>query len=165
MSVSPIVDPITLHFDARAPGTLGGGSVTIAAAKSVAMLTAHIQSANSPFTVYSVTTSEWRWELVDPGELPPGHKGPLPRHRVLEQVGESDGTIPLAVQAGQIVKIMVNALVPNPTSDEPILDALVIRGDTWEPVYVPLSLTIAHVKSTCCSDRRAAPTSPSRTTR
>jgi hypothetical protein len=34
MSVSAVLDPTSLHFDALAPGTLGGGSVTIASAPS-----------------------------------------------------------------------------------------------------------------------------------
>ena len=83
-----------------------------------------------------MTVMEWVLEPVDPGELPPGHKGPLPKVKVLEIVNQNDGSSPVSV-IGQylLVRVQYSAFFsgPNPTG------TLMIEGDTWEKISVPLS--------------------------
>jgi hypothetical protein len=152
--------PDNLNFGAVRPGASGPniyvdpslgppaisftGGVEIKSAPVDAQVTAHILEDNSRFGVRDIILMEWTMEDVDPGELPPGHHGRPPQVKVLEVVGQSDGTTPLAVTAGQYV--LVRAQYSTSFLDQGTLGAtLVIEGDTWDPIEVPLSLFLAGV--------------------
>jgi hypothetical protein len=78
--------------------------------------------------------------LDNPDRLPPG-VGPLPpqTEEVLVAVAQSDGS-PLRVEAGQFVRVTIATQVKDPAFTS-IGAALVISGDTWDPIFVPVLLT------------------------
>ena len=121
------------------------GGIEIQDAPVDALVSADISGDINHFFVRDVYVMEWIWRFVDPGELPPGFHGPRPKERVLEVVNFSDGTTPVEVKQGQYVLVRVRyeagfvAGTFNAT--------LVIQGDTWETVTVPLSLFVADVKT------------------
>jgi hypothetical protein len=87
---------------------------------------------------------EWVLKPVDPGELPPGHQGPLPKVKELEVVGRTDGAGAIAVKKGQYILIRVAYASGNVAGT--FNATLVIQlGATSE---VPLSLFIADVRTT-----------------
>jgi hypothetical protein len=122
--------------------SLAGGLI-IQSAPAAANVAAHIEDT-SVFTVRDVTVREFVLVEVDPLELPPGFKG-HPKHRVLETVAQSDGSVPLAVKKGQFVLVRVQYTAPN--RDGTFTGRLVIQGDTWETVEVPLSLFTANIET------------------
>ena len=144
----PVVDPTSVNFGAIVPGTTKGSEITINSAPSNSKITAKIIDNPLTFSVFSVTSWEWRWEPVDPGELPPGHKGPPPKHRVLEQVGQSNGVEPFAVSSAQLIKIMVDATLPHTSqkAGTEFLGTLLIKGEGWDTVSVKLFAVLAPVK-------------------
>ena len=145
---TPVVDPASVNYGAIAPGTTKGSEITINSAPSNSKITTKITDGAPIFSILSVTTWEWKWEPVDPGELPPGHKGPPLRQRVLEQVGQSNGAEPLAVPSGQLVKIIVDATPPSTAyiAGTEYPGTLLIQGEGWDTVPVPLFAVLAAVK-------------------
>ena len=83
---------------------------------------------------------------MDPGELPPGHKGPPPRQLVTKIVAGSDGIKPLAVAKDQNVLVRVEFKALN--NGGQFNGTLVIQGDTWDPINVPLSCLVAGIQTT-----------------
>jgi hypothetical protein len=78
----------------------------------------------------------------DPGELPPGAKLPPPiKVPVTVGVASSNGVTPLAVASGQFVEASVQFA---PTASTPATSkaTLLIHGDTWNPVSVPITATV-----------------------
>ena len=144
----PVIDPTSINYGAIAPGVTKNSEITINSAPSDSQITAKITDNATIFSVFSLTIWEWRWEPVDPSELPPGHKGSLPKHRVLEQVGQSNGAEPLAVSSGQLVKIIVDATPPNTTqiAGTEYLGTLLIQGEGWDTVPVKLFAVLAPVR-------------------
>ena len=133
--VDPSLGPPAISFN---------GGVEIKSAPVDAQVTAHIEGDTVHFGVRDIILMEWTMEDVDPGELPPGHHGRPPQVKVLEVVGQSDGTTPLAVTTGQYV--LVRAQYFTSFLDQGTLGAtLVIEGDTWDRIEVPLSLFLAGV--------------------
>lgn len=78
--------------------------------------------------------------LDNPDPVPPD-VGPLPpqTEEVLVVVAQSDGS-PLHVEAGQFVRVTIAAQVKDPAFTS-IGAALVISGDTWDRIFVPVLLT------------------------
>ena len=144
----PVIDPTNISYGAIAPGATQGRKITINSAPSNSRITAKITDDVTIFSVFSVTTWEWKWEPVDPGELSPGHRGSPPKHRVLEQVGQSNGAEPLAVSSGQLVKIIVDATPPSTAqiAGTEYLETLLIQGEDWDTVPVKLFAVLAPVK-------------------
>lgn len=137
ISVDPSFGPPAISFN---------GGVEIKTVPANAQVTAHVVGDPFHFGVRDIILMEWTLEEVDPGELPPGHKGPPPKVKVLEVVGQSDGTTPLAVTAGQYV--LVRAQYTTSFFDAGTLSAtLVIEGDTWAPIEVPLTLFLAQIST------------------
>jgi hypothetical protein len=83
---------------------------------------------------------------VDAGELPPGHHGPPPRRLVTKIVAGSDGIKPLAVSKDQNVLVRVEFKALN--NGGQFNGTLVIQGDTWDPINVPLSCLVAGIQTT-----------------
>ena len=137
ITVDPSFGPPAISFN---------GGVEIQAVPADAQVTATIEGDTTHFKVRDITVMEWVLEPVDPGELPPGHHGPPPKVKVLEQVAQSDGTKPLAVKKDQFVLVRVEyeALHVEGT----FTATLLINGDTWQPIRVPLSLFLGEVVTT-----------------
>ncbi len=119
------------------------GGVQIGNAPANANVTASIAGDTSHFQIRDVSVLERVLRDVDPNELPPGHHGPLPKERVLELVAQGDGSQPLPVKKGQFVLVRVKYLTRR--SEGVFTGTLLIQGDTWETVPVPLSLFLAEV--------------------
>ena len=135
-SSGPDITPIN-----ELPSFNGGYEITDAPAD--AMLSVNISGDTDHFFVRDIYVMEWTWRFVDPGELPPGFHGPRPKERVLEVVGFSDGTAPVAVKQHQyvLVRVFYEAGFVAGTFNATVT----IQGDTWETITVPLSLFIADV--------------------
>ena len=125
------------------------GGVEIQSAPSDAMLSVSISGNTDHFFIRDVYILEWTWVEVDPGELPPGHYGPLPKVKQLEVANFSDGITPVAVQQGQFVLVRI-AYAAGYVGGT-FTATLTIQGDTWETVTIPLSLFIADVKTVASS--------------
>jgi hypothetical protein len=161
MAVSVDFTPDHLDFGAISPGSSGpditvdptfgpprvnfAGAVQIKNVPANANVTARFEQTSN-FKVRDIIAMEWVWEEVDPGELPPGHHGPLPKVRVLEVAAQSDGQSPLAVLKGQYVLVRAEYLAPADGST--FTGTLVITGDTWNVITVPVSFFLSGISST-----------------
>lgn len=89
-------------------------------------------------TVFDVVEITIPADPNDPG-LPPGHPDEPQTLTELKEADSSDGTRPLAVAPGQVVKIGLRAeSVGNDFGGAQ--GTLRITGDTWDPLSVPISL-------------------------
>jgi hypothetical protein len=162
MAVSVAFTPTTLSFSGAAPGSSGpditvdpsfgppqvsfAGAVQIKNVPVAANLTAQVTSAGSVFKVRDIIAMDWVSEEVDPGELPPGHHGPPPKVLVLEVSDRSDGVTPLAVTANQYVLVRIQYTAPT-NGGGSFSGMLSIMGDSWEPIAVPLSLSLSSMST------------------
>jgi hypothetical protein len=128
------------------PGISFAGAVSVTNVPAPATVTAAIKSGAPIFKVRDLIVLDWVLEPVDPGELPPGHHGPLPRVKVLEVSGQSDGLTPLAVTTGQYLVVRVEYAAPSEGSN--FAGVLAVTGDAWEPVEIALSLYLSGVSTT-----------------
>ena len=129
------------------PATSFKGGVQIKSVPVAATLTASIRNNSGAFRVRDIIVLEWTLEDVDPGELPPGHHGRLPKVKVLEVFSQSPGGAPVAVTAGQYVVVRV-AYATSFLDSGGLTATLRIEADTWAPIEVPLSLFLAGVATT-----------------
>ncbi|WP_142251468.1 hypothetical protein [Bradyrhizobium sp. UNPF46] len=160
MSTAVSFTPGQLDFGAVSPGAAGpditvdpsfgpprisfAGAVQIKNVPVDAVVTARF-AHRSVFSVRDIIALEWVWETVDPGELPPGHRGPLPKVRVLEVAAQAAGDGPLAVKQGQY--LLVRAEYAAPADGGTFTDSLIISGDTWDDIHVPSSLFLSGLSS------------------
>jgi hypothetical protein len=164
MSVSVAFSPQRLDFGGVAAGSGGpdisvdpnvatvfpeamsfSGGIQIARAPANAGVTATIAGVDSIFTVRDLTVLDFVLREVDPIELPHGFSGPLPKHRVLVPVDATDGVTPLPVRRGQFVVARVAYAAP--AGGGVFNGSLILQGDTWERVEVPLSLFTSDVST------------------
>jgi hypothetical protein len=137
ISVDPSFGPPQVSFS---------GAVQIKNVPVDASVTARVEEGTAFFKVRDVIALEWVWEEVDPGELGPGHHGPPPKVKVLEVASQSDGVTPLAVKQAQFLLVRVEYLVPG---DGGVYSGkLVVIGDTWDPIEVPVSFYLSYVSTT-----------------
>lgn len=121
------------------------GGIEIKEASADGLMSVSITGDTDHFFVRDIYIMEWIWRPVDPGELPPGHRGPLPKERVLEVVNFSEGTRPIEVTQGQFVLVRTSyaAGFVGGTFNATVI----IQADTWDTITVSLSLFIADVKT------------------
>ena len=106
-----MTNPTSLDFGALDFGALGRGQAgtqlfEMHDAPATSQLTASATGDGPVFSVGRLVVRRMVGQVpVDPGELPPGHKGKPPEEDVWEQVGESDGRQPVAAQAGDILDV------------------------------------------------------------
>jgi hypothetical protein len=157
-----VFSPASLNFGAVSPGSFGPdisatppgfsstGGIESHDVPSDAKVVASILGDTFHFQVRDVCVLDWVWERVGGGELPPGHRGPPPREKVLEIVDQSDGVTPLTIKAGQslLVRVQYAAL----STEGSFFGTLMIQGDAWERIEVPLSLFLAEVRTTAPTD-------------
>jgi hypothetical protein len=150
------VDPQTITFGSLAPGQKGDASKDVVhPAVDAARVTAQIIAGAPFFTVDSLTVFDVVEVTADPSEVPKNHKGPLPKGKVLEIVGQSNGTTPVAVGSGQSLTVEVSATPPDGFIPlDTVLGTVLIQGDTWNPIHIPLAAFVAHVNT----ELLAAPT-------
>ena len=136
ITLDPSLPPTAVSF---------AGGIKTAEVPVAGNVTAVITDDSFHFQVRDVLALAWVLEEVDPGELPPGHHGPLPKVKVLESVAQSDGVRPLAVAAGQIVLVRVEYAAH--FSEGTWKGTLEIKSDSWDTISVPLSLFLAEVRT------------------
>lgn len=150
--------PDTLNFGGVIPDTFGpditpvsdlpsfNGGVAINDVPTNAKVTFTLRGDIDHFAIRDVFVLELVEKIVHPGDpdLPPGHHGG--KIKVLEVVGQFDGTAPVEVKQAQtlLVRVKYSAL----SVDGFFSATLLIQGDTWESLSVPLSLFPALVTST-----------------
>jgi len=161
MPTSVQFDPHSLNFGGVPPGSQGpnitldpsfpidalssAGGIGIKAPVA-ANVTATVIGDTSHFSVRDVFVRHFVMRDVDPNELPHGHHGPLPKERVLEIVSNGDGSLPLRVEAGQFLLIRVQYAALAKAGS--FAGTLVIQGDTWNTIRIPLSLFLGEVTTT-----------------
>jgi len=161
MSTALLVSPVSIDFHAVAPGQQGpsitndpslppwavnfSGGVSVRGVSSDTSVRASV-SGDPAFALRDLLVLDWVLEDVDPGELPPNHRGRPPQVKVLEEVARSDGVAPLAVAAGQVV--LARVMYAAPQSGTGANGTLHINGDGWDPIDVPLSLLLSDVSTT-----------------
>ena len=126
------------------PSFNGGIEITDAPADGLVFV--NISGDTDHFSIRDIYVMEWVWEPVDPGELPPGHKGPLPKEKKLEVVNFSDGTSPVEIKQGQF--LLVRTAYAAGFAFGTFTATVTIEADTWETITVGLSLFIADVNTT-----------------
>lgn len=161
MSIPVIYTPQTLDFGGIRLGAFGPdiseaipfsdlpgfeGSVEIKEAPVGANVITYISGDTTHFSIRDVYVLEWELEPVDTGELPPGFHGPIPRVRQLEVVTQTDGSGTVAVAAGQVMLVRLAYAAQNVAGNYNA--TLVIQGDAWDTVEVPLSLFISDSATT-----------------
>ncbi|MEP6731439.1 MAG: hypothetical protein ABJE10_12405 [bacterium] len=144
MSVTAAFQPPTLDFT-----TASIGLVQITHAPADAQIVAQIIGGQAYFKVDSIVVYDVVTQIVDPGELPPGHKGPPPKQKVYVLAGQSDGATPLSVSVGQFIEVRVSTLpLSGPEPLDFVLGMLRILGSGWDPINVPLSSFAGLVSTT-----------------
>jgi hypothetical protein len=160
MAISVAFAPTSMDFGGVIPGSSGpniipgtfpgaplvstNGAVIITVPDNT-RVTAAIVGDTTRFKVRDIIVLGEGLEPIDP--QPPGHPPlPLIKKKVREQVAQSDGISPLSVKSGQIlyVRAEYQALHVEGT----FTATLLIKGETWSPIAVPLSLFLANVITT-----------------
>jgi hypothetical protein len=99
------------------------------------------------FTVTSVSTYRWVWQVVDTGgDLPPGHRPPPLREHVLVADQTVSGPGPVAVTRGERVEITVAMTAPSSTPVTGLTENLV-ADDGGTPLSLPVSVTVVDIRA------------------
>lgn len=136
----PIVFPTSLDLTLLADG-ISTATVQISSIDRAAMVSAGLQNDVPGLVdarVIEISVLRVHTIVVDNPDPAPV---PLPpqTEEVLVAVAQSDGS-PLRVEAGQFVRVKIAAQVKDPAFTS-IGAALVISGDTWDRIFVPVLLT------------------------
>jgi hypothetical protein len=109
-------------------------------------VTATIVGADPRISVKAVIATRYVWRDANDAEVGVSVSmgGPLHGgvHRILEpeDIGTSDGSVPLSVPAAATVEVVVAFTVPADHPDDVMTGTLSIAGTTWDPVEVPVTL-------------------------
>lgn len=80
-------------------------------------------------------------EIPDPGELPPGTK-PVPvKIELPVQQAQTNGMKSLNATSGQFVVVAIQ-FAPTGTTPDSSTATLLINGDTWNPISIPITATV-----------------------
>ncbi|RQP23646.1 hypothetical protein [Piscinibacter terrae] len=137
ISVDPSIGPPAISFK---------GAVRIDNVPSSTTVRAHISGDSGVFQVRDLIVLDWILEEVDPGELPPFHRGPLPKVRVQEVAATAPGNASISIQKGQTLVVRVQYAAPS--ADASATAMLNIEGDGWALQQVAVSLFTADVETT-----------------
>jgi hypothetical protein len=153
MATPVTVVPQTLSFGAVPPnsigpdiGTFGGdlpsfvGGVQVEHVPVDANVSVRITGDTDHFAIRDVFLIELVERFVGGGDPDVPGGGHPHKEKVLEVVGVADGSNPVQVKQGQL--FLVRAKYTAGQMDGSFSGTLLIEGDTWEPVSVPLSLTL-----------------------
>jgi hypothetical protein len=155
MATVATFNPKIIDFRAVRPGSASEwGEGVIAIALSNAMVTAAITGDQVHFQLAGIRS----YDRVERGfteeeilEFRPWERESARQRTIVEDIlaGESDGQTPLAVQQKQKVIVSVRYSASDLTPDQDIYTAtLVITGDNWEPVSIPVTMLVAQVETT-----------------
>jgi len=136
---------ITVNPTFGPPGINFAGGIQINAPAD-ATVHATISGDTSVFQVRDLTVLDFELQPVDEGELPHGHKGPIPKVKVLAIQTQVGGNGSVAIKKGQ--KLLVRVHYDSPAGDAAKNAELNVVGDTWPAAQAPVSLFTAQVVST-----------------
>jgi hypothetical protein len=150
---SPTVEPASVEFKHVPLGRETFRRVTLGKAPSAARLTAKVVADGNgvagPVRVKTVTAFRMMEVPINvwPGELPPGVQPPRNRVELANViVGQSDGSTPLELEKNDTVMIDIAAEPPAASPDQ-LGATLLVSGDTWDPVSVPVAVSVSDVDS------------------
>ena len=134
-----------ISIGATPPGATTIGNTSCAPLSAPANVTASISDDTSGGALTLLALASFITEIETeppppPGSLPPGAKPPPPiKVPVIVGVASSNGVTPLAVASGQFIQASVQFA---PTASTATSTAtLLIHGDTWNPISVPITAT------------------------
>jgi hypothetical protein len=137
---TPVVKPGLLDFGHVAPGQTARSTVQIHPPSDAAVTAAIVQDAAGIFTVRQIVAYDVVPEAVDPHD--PSAPANTPVVGVPHRRCASDGRAPLAVRAGQLVAVEVEAAPV--AGGEDILDGVLeIQGTGWTPTRRSLRVAVA----------------------
>src|SRR5215471_13888804 len=159
MGLTVVFSPNVINFGAVHPGESGpdisvfspeftsfAGGVQLKSSPTDTRVTAAVLAGSPVFKVRDVIALEEQTVPVDCSELPHGCGGHRPPTTTeLVRVAESDGSTPLGIKRGQT--LLVRVVYTAPSGDASSTGTLSIKGEGWDPVEIPLSLSTAQVKT------------------
>jgi D-alanyl-D-alanine carboxypeptidase len=142
-------NPASIDCGVIPPGGTSIGSTRCEVLSAPVNVTASIShdTSGGALTLLSVKSfiTETQLEVPDPGELPPGTKPPPPvKVQVPVQQGQSNGVTPLAVVSGQYVEVNIQ-FAPTASTPDTSTATLLISGDTWNPVSIPIGANVGEL--------------------
>jgi hypothetical protein len=145
MGTTVIFNPATINCGVIQPGATSVQTAQCGVLSAAVNVTASISADTSggAITLASIASyvTETQITYPDPGELPGGTK-PVPiRTEVPVLIAQSNGVTPLAVASGQSVTANVQ-FAPGASTPATSSATLLIHGDTWNPVSIPIVATV-----------------------
>jgi len=142
-------NPASIDCGVIPPGGTSIGSTRCEVLSAPVNVTASMShdTSGGALTLLSVKSfiTETQLEVPDPGELPPGTKPPPPvKVQVPVQQGQSNGVTPLAVVSGQYVEVNIQ-FAPTASTPDTSTATLLISGDTWNPVSIPIGANVGEL--------------------
>ena len=135
-----------ISIGATPPGATTIGNTSCAPLSAPANVTASISDDTSGGALTLLGLASFITEIETeppppPGSLPPGAKPPPPiKVPVIVGVASSNGVTPLAVASGQFIQASVQ-FAPTASTPATSTATLLIHGDTWNPISVPITAT------------------------
>jgi hypothetical protein len=158
MATAVTFEPKIIDFRAVPPGSVSEWSESvIAIAPSDASVTAALMGDQVHFRLDGIRTYdrvERGFTAEEIAELPPWQRQRAQDLTIVEDIlaSESNGQTPLAVQKKQKIIVSVRYSAHNLTPDQDVYTAtLVITGNTWEPVSIPVTMLVGQVETTFSS--------------
>jgi hypothetical protein len=140
-------NPSSIDFAVVQPGGSAIQSTACAKLSAPVNVTASItgDSSGGAFTVTGIRSFI---NVEQPLSGDPGGPGPTKpvKTSVPKQIGESNGTTPLAVASGQYIQADVQ-FAPTASTPDSAKAALSIQGDTWNPVSIPLTAIVGELRA------------------
>jgi hypothetical protein len=139
-----------ISIGATPPGATTIGNTSCAPLSAPANVTASISDDTSGGALTLLALASFITEIETeppppPGSLPPGAKPPPPiKVPVIVGVASSNGVTPLAVASGQFIQASVQ-FAPTASTPATSTATLLIHGDTWNPVSVPITATAGEI--------------------
>jgi hypothetical protein len=141
MGTTVTFNPPSIHCGVIPPGAMITKSARCAVISAPASVTASISgdTSDGALAVLTVTsfTTKTEIEVPGPGELPPGKKLVPVKIEVPVQVAQSNGVTALDVLSGQYVEVDIQ-FAPTASTPDTSTATLLIQGDTWNPVSIPI---------------------------
>jgi Ricin-type beta-trefoil lectin domain-like len=148
MGITVSFNPAKVNCGVVPPGGTTTQTAQCGAVTAPVNVTASITDDHSggAITILSVASfiTKTEIEFPDPGDLPPGTKPVGIRTVVLEQIAQSNGVTPLAIASGQSVVVTIQ-FAPARSTAATCSATLLIQGDTWNPVSIPISAAVGEL--------------------
>jgi len=148
MGIPVTFSPSPINCGVIQPGAQTTQSTQCAVLSASVNVTASItgDTSGGAITLASVASfvQQTEIETAGPGEVLGGGRVVPVRITVPEQVAQSNGITALAVASGQYVGASVQ-FAPTPSTPATSKATLVIKGDTWDPVSIPIVAVVGEL--------------------